>query len=122
MNIILRLARHIVVHHHCDIVDIDSSGKYVGSYQYVHTPGPEIEHHVFASLLVEVGVHLGSLPLSPAHGLRKLALGFSEDIMRIVAELPKDRQTLMFSATMPTKIQQLASTLPPCMARLLTGI
>ena len=42
---------------------------------------------------------------------RMLDLGFSEDIMRIVAELPKDRQTLMFSATMPTKIQQLASTI-----------
>ncbi len=42
---------------------------------------------------------------------RMLDMGFSEDIMRIVAELPKDRQTLMFSATMPTKIQQLASTI-----------
>lgn len=42
---------------------------------------------------------------------RMLDMGFSEDIMRIVAELPKDRQTLMFSATMPKKIQQLAATI-----------
>lgn len=42
---------------------------------------------------------------------RMLDMGFSEDIMRIVAELPKERQTLMFSATMPQKIQQLAATI-----------
>ncbi|MDE6135219.1 MAG: DEAD/DEAH box helicase, partial [Muribaculaceae bacterium] len=42
---------------------------------------------------------------------RMLDMGFSEDIMRIVAELPKERQTLMFSATMPRKIQQLAETI-----------
>ncbi|MDE6207008.1 MAG: DEAD/DEAH box helicase [Muribaculaceae bacterium] len=42
---------------------------------------------------------------------RMLDMGFSEDIMRIVAELPRERQTLMFSATMPKKIQQLAATI-----------
>ncbi len=42
---------------------------------------------------------------------RMLDMGFYDDIMRIVAELPKDRQTLMFSATMPKKIQQLAATI-----------
>ena len=42
---------------------------------------------------------------------RMLDMGFSEDIMRIVAELPRERQTLMFSATMPPKIQQLASSI-----------
>ena len=42
---------------------------------------------------------------------RMLDMGLSEDIMRIVAALPKDRQTLMFSATMPKKIQQLAATI-----------
>ncbi|MCM1067960.1 MAG: DEAD/DEAH box helicase [Muribaculaceae bacterium] len=42
---------------------------------------------------------------------RMLDMGFYDDIMRIVAELPKDRQTLMFSATMPKKIQQLASSI-----------
>ncbi len=42
---------------------------------------------------------------------RMLDMGFSDDIMRIVAELPKERQTLMFSATMPRKIQQLAASI-----------
>lgn len=42
---------------------------------------------------------------------RMLDMGFSDDIMRIVAELPKKRQTLMFSATMPKKIQQLAASI-----------
>ncbi|MFM8512256.1 MAG: DEAD/DEAH box helicase, partial [Bacteroidota bacterium] len=36
---------------------------------------------------------------------RMLDMGFLEDIMRIVARLPKERQTLMFSATMPDRIR-----------------
>ncbi len=40
---------------------------------------------------------------------RMLDMGFFDDIMRIVAELPVERQTLLFSATMPPKIRQLAS-------------
>ncbi|MBM3911690.1 MAG: DEAD/DEAH box helicase [Sphingomonadales bacterium] len=42
---------------------------------------------------------------------RMLDMGFLEDIMRIVARLPKERQTLMFSATMPDRIRQLASSI-----------
>ena len=42
---------------------------------------------------------------------RMLDMGFSDDIMQIVKYLPKERQTIMFSATMPTKIQQLAKTI-----------
>ena len=42
---------------------------------------------------------------------RMLDMGFYEDIMQIVKYLPKERQTIMFSATMPTKIQQLANTI-----------
>ena len=42
---------------------------------------------------------------------RMLDMGFYDDIMQIVHQLPKDRQTLMFSATMPPKIQQLANTI-----------
>lgn len=40
---------------------------------------------------------------------RMLDMGFYDDIMQIVAKLPKERQTLLFSATMPPKIQQMAS-------------
>ncbi len=39
---------------------------------------------------------------------RMLDMGFIDDIMQIVGHLPKERQTLLFSATMPQKIQQLA--------------
>lgn len=40
---------------------------------------------------------------------RMLDMGFYEDIMRIVSYLPTERQTLLFSATMPPKIRQMAS-------------
>jgi ATP-dependent RNA helicase DBP3 len=40
---------------------------------------------------------------------RMLDLGFEPDIRKIVASITKPRQTLMFSATWPTAIQQLAS-------------
>jgi ATP-dependent RNA helicase RhlE len=39
---------------------------------------------------------------------RMLDMGFFEDIIRISSFLPKERQTLMFSATMPSKIRMLA--------------
>ena len=42
---------------------------------------------------------------------RMLDMGFYEDIMQIAKYLPKERQTIMFSATMPAKIQQLANTI-----------
>ncbi len=39
---------------------------------------------------------------------RMLDMGFYDDIMQIVKHLPTERQTLMFSATMPPKIKKLA--------------
>ncbi len=39
---------------------------------------------------------------------RMLDMGFHEDIMKIIGYLPTTRQTLLFSATMPTKIKSLA--------------
>jgi ATP-dependent RNA helicase RhlE len=39
---------------------------------------------------------------------RMLDMGFYEDIIRIVNQLPKERQTLLFSATMPSRIRALA--------------
>lgn len=42
---------------------------------------------------------------------RMLDMGFYEDIMFIVSHLPKERQTLLFSATMPAKIKDLAKTI-----------
>ncbi len=40
---------------------------------------------------------------------RMLDMGFYDDIMKIISYIPKERQTLMFSATMPPKIRTLAS-------------
>lgn len=39
---------------------------------------------------------------------RMLDMGFSDDLNRIISFLPEERQTLMFSATMPPKIRALA--------------
>jgi ATP-dependent RNA helicase RhlE len=42
---------------------------------------------------------------------RMLDMGFIHDIRRIIAKLPRERQTLMFSATMPDAIAKLAAEL-----------
>jgi len=42
---------------------------------------------------------------------RMLDMGFIHDIRRIVGQLPAKRQTMLFSATMPTEIRQLADSL-----------
>jgi ATP-dependent RNA helicase RhlE len=42
---------------------------------------------------------------------RMLDMGFHDDIMKITKHLPAKRQTLMFSATMPSKIRTFAKTL-----------
>jgi superfamily II DNA/RNA helicase len=42
---------------------------------------------------------------------RMLDMGFIHDIRKIVAKLPADRQTLFFSATMPSAIAELAKTM-----------
>ena len=42
---------------------------------------------------------------------RMLDMGFYDDIMTIVRRLPPDRQTIMFSATMPPKIRQMAKAI-----------
>jgi len=42
---------------------------------------------------------------------RMLDMGFIQDIRRIASLLPRDRQTLFFSATMPDDIRRLASSI-----------
>jgi ATP-dependent RNA helicase RhlE len=42
---------------------------------------------------------------------RMLDMGFYDDIVRVISYLPTERQTIMFSATMPTKMRTLANKL-----------
>jgi len=42
---------------------------------------------------------------------RMLDMGFIDDIMLIIKELPAKRQTMLFSATMPPKIRELAKNI-----------
>lgn len=42
---------------------------------------------------------------------RMLDMGFYDDIMTIVNKLPKERQTIMFSATMPMNIRKMAKAI-----------
>lgn len=42
---------------------------------------------------------------------RMLDMGFFDDIVRVISYLPKERQSLLFSATMPGKIRTLAKKL-----------
>ncbi len=72
----------------------------------IATPGRLIAH-LSSGLLKMDQLHY--LVLDEAD--RMLDMGFYEDIMKIVGYLPKERQTVMFSATMPPKIRTLAATL-----------
>lgn len=72
----------------------------------IATPGRLIAHLSSGVLKMD---QLQYLVLDEAD--RMLDMGFYEDIMKIVGYLPKKRQTVMFSATMPPKIRKLASNL-----------
>jgi superfamily II DNA/RNA helicase len=72
----------------------------------VATPGKLISHLNMGYVKMK---ELKYLILDEAD--RMLDMGFNEDIMRIISYLPKERQTLMFSATMPPRINQLAKAI-----------
>ena len=72
----------------------------------IATPGRLIAHLSSGVLKMD---QLHHLVLDEAD--RMLDMGFYDDIMKIVGYLPKERQTVMFSATMPPKIRKLASNL-----------
>lgn len=84
----------------------EKKGLTLGADVVIATPGRLISH-----------ISLGYVDLSKVSFFildeadRMLDMGFADDIMQIVKHLPKERQTIMFSATMPTKIQQLAKTI-----------
>lgn len=86
--------------------DLQRKGLQKGADVVIATPGRLISH----LNLYEIDLsHVQYFILDEAD--RMLDMGFFEDIMSIVNRLPKDRQTIMFSATMPPKIRQLAKTI-----------
>lgn len=70
----------------------------------IATPGKLISHLNMGYAKVD---HIEYLVLDEAD--RMLDMGFYDDIQKIISFLPKRRQTLMFSATMPPRIRQLAT-------------
>lgn len=84
----------------------EKRGLALGADVVIATPGRLISH-----------LSLGNVDLSRVSFFildeadRMLDMGFYDDIMQIVKHLPVKRQTIMFSATMPEKIVQLAKTI-----------
>lgn len=84
----------------------EKKGLTLGADVVIATPGRLISH-----------ISLGYVDLSKVSFFvldeadRMLDMGFYDDIIQIVKQLPKDRQTIMFSATMPDKIRQLAENI-----------
>lgn len=78
----------------------------MGADVVIATPGRLISH-----------ISLGSADLSKVSFFvldeadRMLDMGFADDIKMIASKLPSTCQTIMFSATMPDKIEELAKTL-----------
>lgn len=70
----------------------------------VATPGKLISHLKMGYVKFDSIKHL---ILDEAD--KMLDMGFFDDIQNIISYIPKERQTLMFSATMPPKIRTLAS-------------
>lgn len=92
----------------------NDGGRYDQEYKSMHlgadviiaTPGRLISH-----------LTMGNVDLSKVSFFvldeadRMLDMGFSDDILKIASYLPKERQNIMFSATMPEKIEHLAKHL-----------
>ncbi|HMR19669.1 MAG TPA: DEAD/DEAH box helicase [Sphingobacterium sp.] len=74
-----------------------------GTHIIVATPGRLLSH--LASGKFDFS-HLEHLVLDEADTM--LDMGFHDDILRIISFLPKKRQSLLFSATMPPRIRTLA--------------
>jgi ATP-independent RNA helicase DbpA len=75
-----------------------------GAHVVVGTPGRVMDHLERDSLQLDA---LNTLVLDEAD--RMLDMGFFEDIATVVRRCPKDRQTLLFSATYPPDIDRLAA-------------
>ncbi|WP_423190375.1 DEAD/DEAH box helicase [Alkalibacterium sp. f15] len=74
------------------------------SHIVVGTPGRILEHLKEGTLVVD---KVSSLVLDEADEM--LNMGFIEQVEEIIGYLPKERQTMLFSATVPPQIDRLAS-------------
>ena len=74
-----------------------------GANVIIATPGRLISHLNMGYVKIS---ELQFLILDEAD--RMLDMGFNDDLNKIISFIPKKRQTLMFSATMPPKIRELA--------------
>ncbi|MBC7469161.1 MAG: ATP-dependent RNA helicase DbpA [Ramlibacter sp.] len=75
-----------------------------GAHIVVGTPGRVMDHLERGSLKLDA---LNTLVLDEAD--RMLDMGFFDDIVTVARQLPKERQTLLFSATYPEGIAKLAA-------------
>ncbi|MBR5351586.1 MAG: DEAD/DEAH box helicase [Prevotella sp.] len=86
--------------------DQEYKGMKLGADVIIATPGRLISH-----------IAMGNIDLSQVSFFvldeadRMLDMGFHDDIINIAKLLPDTHQTIMFSATMPDKIEELANTL-----------
>ena len=71
----------------------------------IGTPGRVMDHMRRRTIKLE---HVKIMVLDEADEM--LNMGFREDIETILKETPKERQTALFSATMPRAIQEIAKT------------
>jgi ATP-dependent RNA helicase RhlE len=77
-----------------------------GSTLVVATPGRLLDHYKYGNWRFD---ELEILVMDEAD--RMLDMGFIPDIQSIISKIPKNRQTLLFSATMPDMVMRLARTL-----------
>ncbi|ALG84380.1 DEAD/DEAH box helicase [Gordonia phthalatica] len=82
---------------------IQLSGLRRGAQVIVGTPGRVIDHLDKGTLDLS---HLKYLVLDEADEM--LTMGFAEDVERILADTPDEKQVALFSATMPSAIGRLA--------------
>ena len=84
----------------------ETRGLQLGANVIIATPGRLISHITMSHADLS---RVSFFVLDEAD--RMLDMGFSDDILKIASYLPPTCQTIMFSATMPQKIEQLAKTL-----------
>jgi len=82
----------------------------------IATPGRLLDHMSRGSVRLD---KVNILVLDEAD--RMLDMGFLPDVRRIVSRLPKDRQTLLFSATFPKEIERMAADMQRTPHRIQVG-